>query len=278
MIRKSELDEIPYLKALTSSRWQPSPVFQRCYRLMPSKEWNKDLTLLTELLFFLKSEEGHYRLPREWRRTFSLIRLADMLGVDTFLQAVCKETLIPVQMLDNSNSIRDVRTRLRTAYRLSEHLAAKVHKGACGTCSNPLPEIPPRRAKLYRMPCCEQVVHAHCWADKRVCAACCTGLVPLPCVVCNRPLECWGGDTLEMYIFSEESRFLCCGADAHQLCRMQFLAKRWPKCPACQCYLEPNRKLHIDFCGAGDYIFARRERRHDLRRRMGKDYSYIPRL
>ena len=63
----------------------------------------------------------------------------------------------------------------------------------------------------------------------RVCAACCTGLVPLPCAVCNRPLECWGGDTLEMYILSEESRFLCCGADAHQLCRMQFLAKDWQR-------------------------------------------------
>ena len=146
----------------------------------------------------------------------------------------------------------------------SEHPATKVHKGACGVCSNPLPEIPPQRAKLYRMPCCEQVVHTHCWADKRVCAACCTGLVPLPCVVCNRPLECCGGDTLETYIFSEGSRFLCCGADAHRLCRMQFLAKGWPKCLACQCYLEPNGKLNIDFCGAGDYIFARREREHSV--------------
>lgn len=113
----------------------------------------------------------------------------------------------------------------------------------------------------------------------RVCAACCTGLVPLPCVVCNRPLECCGGDTLETCIFSEGSRFLCCGADAHRLCRMQFLAKRWPKCPACPCYLEPNGKLHVDFCGTGDHIFARRERTtHDIRRRMGKDYSYVPRL
>ena len=152
-------------------------------RLMPSKEWNKDLTLLTELLFFLKSEEGHYCLPREWRRTFSLIRLADMLGVDTFLQAVCKETLIPVQMLDNSNSIRDVRTRLRTAYRLSEHLAAKVHKGACGVFSNPLPEI--HHKELNCITC--HAVNKWCMhiaGLTRVCAACCTGLVPLPCAVC----------------------------------------------------------------------------------------------
>ena len=122
MIPRSKLDEIPYLKALTSSRWQPSPVFQRHYTLMPSKEWNNDLTLLTELLFSLKSEKCRYRLPREWR-TFSLIRLADMLGIDTTLQEMSIETLIPVQMLDNSNSIRDVCTRLKTAYWLSENLA-----------------------------------------------------------------------------------------------------------------------------------------------------------
>ena len=77
-------------------------------------------------------------------------------------------------------------------------------------------------------------------------AAGCTGLVPLPCVVRNRPLECWGGDTLETYIFSKEFRFLCCGTNVHWFCRMQFLAKKWSKCLACQRYLEPNGKLHID--------------------------------
>ena len=102
MIPRSKLDKIPYLKALTSSIWQPSPVFQRRYRLMPSKEWNNDLTILTELLFSLKSDKCHYHLPCEWR-TFSLIRLGDMLGIDTFLQEVSKET-ISIQMLDNSNS------------------------------------------------------------------------------------------------------------------------------------------------------------------------------
>ena len=35
-----------------------------------------------------------------------------VIGIDTFLQEVSKETLIPVQMLDNSNSIRDIRTQL----------------------------------------------------------------------------------------------------------------------------------------------------------------------
>ena len=48
--------------------------------------------------------------------------------------------------------------------------------------------------------------------------------------------------------FSEESRFLCCGADAQQLCRMQFLAiKDGPSVRLARCYLELNGKLHIDF-------------------------------
>ena len=202
-----------------------------------------------------------------------------MLGIDGFLEAVVRETLIPVQLLDNSNSVRDVRSRLRTAYRLSEHLSNEVHIGTCGVCSQALREIPPQRAELYNMPCCKQTVHARCWDDKRVCAACSTRLFPLPCIVCNHPLECWGGDTRDANIFINETRFLCCGADSHHLCRMQFLAKKWPNCPACQCYLKPNGKLHIDFCGAGDCIFARREsRRHDIRRRVEKDYSYFPPL
>ena len=89
---------------------------------MPSKEWNNDLTLLTELLFSLKSEKCRYRLPREWK-TFSLIRLADMLGIDTILQEMSKETLIPVQNVGQFQQYQDVCTQLKTAYWLSENLA-----------------------------------------------------------------------------------------------------------------------------------------------------------
>lgn len=117
-----------------------------------------------------------------------------VIGIDTF----CKQ-----QFQQYQHSIADCILVIWTP---------KVYKGACAVCFNPLPEIPPQRAKLYslmfrvrflcnelfvqldyvfevkvlfvRMPWCGQVVRAHCWADKRVCAACCTRLVPLPCVVC----------------------------------------------------------------------------------------------
>ena len=105
-----------------------------------------------------------------------------VIGIDTCLQAVCKETILVV-LSNCSESIRDVCTRLWTAYRLSEHLAAKVHKGACGVFSNPLPEI--HHKELNCITC--HAVNKWCMhiaGLTRVCAACCTGLVPLPCAVC----------------------------------------------------------------------------------------------
>ena len=106
-----------------------------------------------------------------------------VIGIDTCLQAVCKET-IPVVLSNCSKSIRDICTPLWTAYRLSKHLAAKVHKGACGVFSNPLPEI--HHKELNYITC--HAVNKWCMhiaGLTRVCAACCTGLVPLPCAVCQ---------------------------------------------------------------------------------------------
>ena len=274
VIPQGQLREIPYLKALTSTRWSP---VQKPYTLIQAKEWNNDLTLLSDLLRFLREDKESYRLPQDWKRTFSLIRLADMLCVDTFIHTVARATRIPVPLLDNSNPIKSVRLRLRAAYRLAKYLKDKVHTGICGVCSLPLGDIPPYRAEVVYMPCCSCTVPARCWKDPMICSACSTGLLPLPCVICKAPIECWGGDTRDIYIFSKETRLGCCNADAHYLCRAQFLSRRQPKCPACQCYLSPSNTLHCDWCEAADHIFARREqRKNSIRRRLGKDYSYMP--
>ena len=95
VLPRMELQKIPYLRVLTSLRWRSRARF---HNLLPAKEWNGDLTLLTDLLAFLR-DENTYRLPREWRRTFSLLRLTDMLGVDMFLAAVSRETCISVAMI-----------------------------------------------------------------------------------------------------------------------------------------------------------------------------------
>ena len=116
IIPQRQLRKIPYLKALTSSRW--SPVW-KTYTLIQAKEWNNDLTHLSDLLRFLREDKD---LPQDWKRTFSLIRLADMLCVDTFIQTVARETRIPVPLLDNSNPIKSVRMCLWAAYRLARYL------------------------------------------------------------------------------------------------------------------------------------------------------------
>ena len=186
---------------------------------------------------------------------------------------------IPIELLDNSNPIRHVRAHLQSSYRLSVHLSNTVHGGTCGACGFALAEIPLQRPDVFRMPCCKCTVHRCCWTDERTCPSCCTGLLPMPCVVCWEDIECWGGDTREVYEFSKAHRFVCCGADTHLICKMQFLSESRPKCRACDCYLNPNRTLHSDFCGAADYIFARRERRkNQIRRRMGRDYTFDPPL
>ena len=102
--------EIPYFKALTSTRWSP---VQEPYTSIQAKEWNNDLILLSDLFRFLREDKKSYCLPQDWKRTFSLIRLADMLCVDTFIQTVARETRIPVPLLDNSNPIKSVRLRLQ---------------------------------------------------------------------------------------------------------------------------------------------------------------------
>ena len=203
-----------------------------------------------------------------------------MLCVDTFIQTVARETGIPVPLLDNSNPIKSVRLRLRAAYRLAKYLKDKVHTGTCGVCGLPLCDIPPRRAEVVYMPCCSLTVHARCWKDPTIRSACSTGLLPLPCMICKALIECWGGDIQDIYLFAKETRLGCCGADAHRLCKAQFLSRRQPpKCPACQRYLSQSNRLHCDWCGAADYIFARREhRKNSIRRRLGKDYSYMPYL
>ena len=120
------------------------------------------------------------------------------------------KTLIPVQLLDNSNSVRDVQPQLWTAYRLSEHPSNEVHIGTCGVCSQVIREITPRRAELYNMLCMQGagmtkafVLHTP-WDFSHFLHS-----------LQSSSLQCWGGDTRDAYTISNNIRFLCCGADSH---------------------------------------------------------------
>ena len=120
-----------------------------------------------------------------------------MLCVDTFIQTVARETGIPVPLLNNSNLIKSLRLRLRAVYQLAKYLKDKVHTGTRGVCSLPLCDTPPRQAEVVYMPCCSVTVHTRCWKDTTICSTSSTGLLPLPCVTCKAPIECWGEDIQE---------------------------------------------------------------------------------
>jgi len=81
----------------------------------------------------------------------------------------------------------------------------------------PLAEVPPWRAKVDympccehqvhtrcwknpNMPCCEHQVHTRCWKNPNICPACKTGLQPLPC---KQRIESWGGDSRETKFIEE---------------------------------------------------------------------------
>jgi len=64
VIPRKEVAKIPYLKVLTSERWGKGNT--KYYHLFPAREWNGDITLLSDLLQFLREEEeGHFRLPQD---------------------------------------------------------------------------------------------------------------------------------------------------------------------------------------------------------------------
>ena len=129
IIPRSEAKRIPYLRVLTSSWWQKGNT--RYYNLLPAKEWNSDLTLLTDLLRFVReSEVGRYHLPSEFKQTFSLLKLADFLGLNEFLEVVLADTCVPVHLLDNSS--RSSPSRALTMVLLSSIDCLQSHPaGSC---------------------------------------------------------------------------------------------------------------------------------------------------
>ena len=145
---------------------------------MPSKEWNNDLTLLTVAVlskirggalpppsWVEKNIQSHQTGWHAWYWYLVLstasssggIHPGAVIGIDTFLQAVCKETLIPSNVGPIQQYHGLICTGLWTAYRLSEYLASKVHEELNSTV-------------------CSSVF---------VCLYCCVGIQPVIQLVCS---------------------------------------------------------------------------------------------
>ena len=75
----------------------------------------KDLLLLKQLVAYCSTAKED-QLPDHFMVTFKLIRMADFLGADTFLENTAKQLGTSVHKINNSNNIKTVREYVRSAY------------------------------------------------------------------------------------------------------------------------------------------------------------------
>ena len=100
--------------------------------LPTTPEFQDDISLLADLINYATKRVTN--LPTDFRRTFQLVRLADFLGVDSFLELCASQLDVPIGELWNSNSIRKVRSLIRGRYR-AHHTNSKVtDKIRCPVC------------------------------------------------------------------------------------------------------------------------------------------------
>ena len=253
------LQKIPYFEALTSTRWaQDGDGYD-----LPSWPEFHSMEVVMELIKFSNSKVEEYSFPEDHRRAFSLLRLADLVGVDSFVTLMAEKLDVPVARITNTNSIRDVRRCIRDRYRISKHHGGRV-PGLCGKCRQPLAACPPAKTIVETTLCCHRQVHSKCIVmDSHSCAVCEQSFTILLCIVCRKPVT-HPGRPVESYCLAKANQLPCCGADVHKQCRAGMSAGR---CPCCQMPLTQGEEGFDEMATAADYIFMRREYRlNDVRR------------
>ena len=159
------------------------------HSLPHTTEFHEDITLLFELIKF-SVEPELYKLP-SYQRLFQLVRLADYIGCDRFLQRVASRLGVAVPMISNANPIRKVRGLIRSKYRAHSKFVEDIWtKGnKCAKCGwlliggTSVLQLP----QLSTTPCCGADEHLGCNVLD-MCRHCNTNLKVLPCVVCNNEI------------------------------------------------------------------------------------------
>ena len=268
------LEKIPYLEALTSSRWAQGSHDR--YELPSVPEFH-DLSVFVELIQFANSKPEEYTAPPEHSRAFSLVRLADLMGVDGYLTLMAAKLGVPANRIDNSNSIKTVRAIIRNRYRASV-AGGRKFEGLCRKCRQPLAACPPERTRVTTTLCCQQQVHSDCRVKSELsCIVCEQSFVIFLCVVCRCPIsypECSPAEAYHLY--AKPHQLPCCSADCHAQCRARLSAGR------CSCCSMPLRRggesIDEEDASAIDYLYMHRERRLNDhgRRKQIVDYTHPP--
>ena len=149
-----------------------------------------------------------------------LVRLADFLGMDDFLELAARWLDVSVNAISNHNSVRSVYQVIRGRYRASRD-KQRIHIGLCVRCCRsicPSVQSPcrPQLEDLPRSPCCNLPVHPKCKSPPQ-CRNCYQLLRVLPCVICRRPIA-RGEDFAREYEAALPHRTPCCSADCHPQC------------------------------------------------------------
>ena len=279
VVTRNDLFQIPYLNALTSSLWdnQSMKLGLRAgvYRLPSCVELQDDATIIADLVGFSLDPEG-FRLLAEWKRLFKLVRCADFLGVDCFLQFVAETLHVEVNAINNAIAIHRVRHLLRSKYRSASHHAKKHAGKTCRLCYTSLGKQAPHYSNVVVMPCCRNKVHAECLRGEDSCKLCLTSFNILKCAECRADIEDWEeAGPLDRYREAILHRLPCCRPDMHALCMAVVINRPWPHCPCCSVPLTSAGSMDRLEMTAGDVLAGRRHLRLNEVKRRG-EYTPIP--
>ena len=149
-----------------------------------------------------------------YQRLFQLVRLADFIGCEKFLEMVAGRLGVGVLAINNANAIRTVRGLIRSRYRAhSKFVDETFAKGnKCAKCNWMLVRgrTSLQRPELSTTPCCGSEEHLGC-SVLEVCRRCNTNLKVLACVVCHDEIDPPDATADDAYHMA--GRMPCCFAD-----------------------------------------------------------------
>ena len=131
-----------------------------CFELPETREFTDNALELLEKLFLFCLDEKSVEIPPSHNELFSLVRLADFLGVDRFLDVAAGWLDVNKDAILNHNPIRNVRGLIRGRYRASADKRKKIKKLSSTTCSycwDPILLPLPQRVEIKLTPCCANV-------------------------------------------------------------------------------------------------------------------------
>ena len=207
------LQYCPVLYTWSSGKWrEESKYIELPYETFA--EVPEEFKYIRSIFEFL-SKPRQYNLPDTYQDMFVLVRLADFLGCDVFLDFVSSALRVQKKIFFNINSISSVHRLIRNKYRQNKYNSSKF---VCDGCFSCISAPPPRKPEIFYSPCCFSPFHFECFSKGTICPGCSTCLLPLCCLFCNNVITDPTLTPLQQYMSPTLRRTKCCSADLHATC------------------------------------------------------------